>query len=867
MQTLSDNIAEIKEDDTYLQAVIAAGNAPTPKKPFYHSTRTEFKLKSHIRIDHVGKERGNRCYDLCPRGYYDAVKHKDLINDLLVYFDKDTFYLNEVPSGVQHRVFFDFDINLSELALDSIVEMLESVIVGVDPEVLVSRNETSGKIHIVTNVQTFTPITVKGQPELNIDRRAEMQYLRKYLFQAVDGEISKEDWMRNKPALFDVKAPGIRSVYSVKVDSGIIKSTDRYIPLDDCVAKDAIYKYSIYRQAPAKWNESIQRGIEEEKIEVVKEIAYRKEQKKKRLLKSEYDIITKKIPVRGVDCYVTQELIDEFCKNLPTEYASGGKWSVALGNVHAAGKLVSGGKFSPDYFLHSWSRENSPNEYERDDNSRKYENAMKTEITAGESGAAITWLKNMARVGEFRNKGSLIYSHPSTHQHEFANYIDTKIGDVAAWVKNNVVYIVNGGKSFYMTRNIVGGDINFSKVSSAELKDSPIQWQEGDKSLGLYSVIKSHIKLISYKRVDFMPHINGPADGVFNTFTGFRHQVIIPSPEDTSKIDFMLNHIRIVWCKENMDCFNYILNLFAHIVQKPNVKTRTAVVLKSKQGAGKSSVVEFMGKHVLGQRYYNYSKGVMELFDRFNSDMENKLITLVDETKTSEKTKDQIQTDLNAVITRTVMKVEYKGINKIPDSHDYNNFFFASNEDLPLYIDKDDRRFFILDCDNRFIGNRVYFNDLHNKMNDETGKHFYTYLVNRNISTFDPDVRPSTEIKNQMVEDSLPLYLKYFINYARENVEQPEYSMSCADSYTSFHNWCIDNGIKHIPSQLVFGRDVNKIMDAKCKRIDGKVIKYREISMGELKNKLIEMTRCDLQIDQEITPPKDIIIDGVPLIV
>jgi hypothetical protein len=106
---------------------------------------------------------------------------------------------------------------------------------------------------------------------------------------------------------------------------------------------------------------------------------------------------------------------------------------------------------------------------------------------------------------------------------------------------------------------------------------------------------------------------------------------------DINKIQFILDHLKIL-CNNNDDHYNYILKWMAHIIKKPNIKTKVCIVMKSEQGAGKSSFWNWFGNKIVGKRWFLRINDAHHLLDnKFNYELQNKLFTLLDEAQTNGK--------------------------------------------------------------------------------------------------------------------------------------------------------------------------------------------------------------------------------------
>jgi len=136
---------------------------------------------------------------------------------------------------------------------------------------------------------------------------------------------------------------------------------------------------------------------------------------------------------------------------------------------------------------------------------------------------------------------------------------------------------------------------------------------------------------LQYKRVDFIPKHQGIDRSIFNLFTSFRAKKSCDEI-DESKIDKILWHIKkYIWCKNNGDLFNYIINWLAHLMQFPYKKIGIAILLKSKQGSGKNIIWEWIADYIISRQYSLVLGDIDRLFSRFNAIMENRILTILDE--------------------------------------------------------------------------------------------------------------------------------------------------------------------------------------------------------------------------------------------
>jgi len=98
---------------------------------------------------------------------------------------------------------------------------------------------------------------------------------------------------------------------------------------------------------------------------------------------------------------------------------------------------------------------------------------------------------------------------------DFTCCLDYKRGvwqlkDVEAFIKQNIVYIMNGGTPHYVTRNIYDGHLSYKTVPPKVMKHTLPTITIGKKSVSMYKVLERVQRDICYKRVGFKPWLVNP---------------------------------------------------------------------------------------------------------------------------------------------------------------------------------------------------------------------------------------------------------------------------------------------------------------------------------------------------------------------
>ena len=87
------------------------------------------------------------------------------------------------------------------------------------------------------------------------------------------------------------------------------------------------------------------------------------------------------------------------------------------------------------------------------------------------------------------------------------------------------------------------------------------------------------------------------------------------------------------FCRNNKECYYYVMNYFAQKVQILGRKNGIVIVLKNKyQGCGKGLVIDcLIGQNILGESCYVQLTNIDGLLCKFNSILMSKLLVNVSE--------------------------------------------------------------------------------------------------------------------------------------------------------------------------------------------------------------------------------------------
>ena len=306
----------------------------------------------------------------------------------------------------------------------------------------------------------------------------------------------------------------------------------------------------------------------------------------------------------------------------------------------------------------------------------------------------------------------------------------------------------------------------------------------------------------TYDSIDFLPTQQAPLN-IDNTFKGFTGEFAINYDVDIHK-SLIMKHIKEVICNNNEEVLKYFINFLANLLQHPYKKANTSLIIKSVEGVGKDTIFNWFGNNILGSDYYINDDSAELIFGRFNSCIENKILCILNEA--SGKDTFTINEKIKNAITRNVNEIEKKGLDPYKNTNNIG-YVFLTNNDNPIKISADDRRFTGFECNSKYANNKEYFTKLYAEINSKKyDKAFYDYFINIDLSNFDfTNERPITNFYKNMKEYNIPVIAKFLESIINENKQT---IFSASSLFTGFNIFLKDNNFKAEYTSTKFGIDI-----------------------------------------------------------
>ena len=388
-----------------------------------------------------------------------------------------------------------------------------------------------------------------------------------------------------------------------------------------------------------------------------------------------------------------------------------------------------------------------------------------------------------------------------------------------------VLVVIGAGKYTFILKEEGGnGNANLCLMKLKEFKARMNEinvgkyWKDGKlktaTALSIYSAGKNKNLFIKSRITFFSENKN-----VYSLFTGYPYKTLDNCNENIIKS--FLEHTREVIANNDENLYEYILNWISYIVQNPAEKTGIVLVLLGKQGAGKTwwsdTLCEMLGKYATPN-----ITNIAHITGTFNAARLNQKLIVINELADADGNKVYNPSSFKSAITEKTFQLEKKGVDSI-SCEAVDNFIICSNEFNCLKIERDDRRFVVMEVNPKYKDDKAHFAPMYKMRNRAFYEQLLTYFMKRDINEFIPQQNiPITKQKKEIQKESEPASVKFI----RENVEmfKRKCGCICSEAYQRYKEYCMTNGYKP-GSDSTFGKQVKDYLDKKrLRRDEGKLV-------------------------------------------
>lgn len=332
-------------------------------------------------------------------------------------------------------------------------------------------------------------------------------------------------------------------------------------------------------------------------------------------------------------------------------------------------------------------------------------------------------------------------------------------------------------------------------------------WKNGDM-VDIATAWLEHSDRLQYEGIVFSP--NGDVDDYYNLFQGFGIQ---PKQGDC---EFFMDFIYVVICNRNMELYEYLWQWLGHLFQKPDELPGTAFVLRGKEGIGKNTFVECIGK-LVGLSHFIQLSSIQQVVGRFSGHLMDKLLVFANEAIWGGDK--QAEGTLKHIISDDISTVEYKG-KDIFSIKNYKRLIAASNEDWVIPRGLNDRRWIVCDVSAVYQENQDYFSGIKQKLNNGGYEALMYEFMTMDLSNFNPRCIPiqlreaGWELKIRSGGSVLQWWFYMLENgYMKEEQghdNEPTYLWLVQEKKQAIHQlyltWCEKHRIAHPEMDCVMGK-------------------------------------------------------------
>jgi len=213
----------------------------------------------------------------------------------------------------------------------------------------------------------------------------------------------------------------------------------------------------------------------------------------------------------------------------------------------------------------------------------------------------------------------------------------------------------------------------------------------------------------------------------------------IPCARKKGDVSLILELIYVL-CGEDEIKARYLLQWFAHLMQKPEEKPVIVPVFIGEQGAGKGMLFDEIIRRILTADFYIKLDKAGTIKEKFNVEQARKFMTVLDEA--SWRGDHELASVMKSLTGSSTMTVEEKFGARYPIEN-YSRYVILSNDIEAVRVELSNRRYIVFSTSNAWKGTDK-FGELMKKLRTENlHEAFYDYLLGVDISSFDPYVFPS----------------------------------------------------------------------------------------------------------------------------
>lgn len=274
---------------------------------------------------------------------------------------------------------------------------------------------------------------------------------------------------------------------------------------------------------------------------------------------------------------------------------------------------------------------------------------------------------------------------------------------------------------------------------------------------------------------------------------------LVTSDSAIGAVDRFLELVNL-WTRNDAILTEYVLNWFAHMIQRPTENPGVMLIVTGKKGCGKDTLASFIQEYVIGPTYSSCYNKTQQFFDFYDS-KKNKVFIRLEEANRMECIKNQ--DTLKSWVTSDSIEINAKHKEKITVPN-YLRFIFTTNKGNPVAFTDNERRFVILPCSDEKVGKSDFWVETRKLLfNDEAGKAVGEYLEQRDLTSFNVRQYPTNQYQEDVIECEKSSEELFIQNWDGEEV-------TAAALFELYRDYCSANSLPFVQSSKGFA---NKLLN------------------------------------------------------
>jgi phage/plasmid-associated DNA primase len=240
-----------------------------------------------------------------------------------------------------------------------------------------------------------------------------------------------------------------------------------------------------------------------------------------------------------------------------------------------------------------------------------------------------------------------------------------------------------------------------------------------------------------------------------------------------------------------------------------------------------------------------------DVWGSFNGPMANSFLVNLNELSKLETT--QSEGKIKGLVTDPTLSINNKGVNQF-EITSYHRFLITTNNEDPITTRKDDRRNLIIRSSDEKIGDKIYFNDLHEYINNQDiVKTCFEYFINLDgLNSFNTIKVPIVEYQQDMQEASISPIEAWLKDFIFENRNRKTVKLTSKELFGMFNLWCTESNVSYDLTLIQFGVRIKrmKYKGIESDRSNKGIIKI--FNMSKLKKEFKIDVDDYMQIDDDV---------------